>query len=1000
MVEATPSEPGLRLRFLGGCEIALPDGPVHLETAKTRALLVYLASNPGPVARSTLVGLLWGELPETNARRNLRRALWNLRRELASPSAPHPIWSDRETVCVNQEGRHWSDVEAFEAAVSVLNREPAPDEMSHYLADAHSAAQLYGGEFLAGFFVSDAVPFEEWALAERERLRLKAVRFYGHLVTVCADHDEVERAIAYARRLLRLEPWLEEAHATLMRLLARAGRRSEALAQFATCKRLLAEQVGVEPSMETQELYEQIRAGSVEAPTSNLPVATTPFVGRARELEAISRLMARAECRLLTVTGLGGVGKTRLARAAAGQLLPGFADGVHYLDVGAVSTPDRDPAGSVDQMVAHVGALLARSLNPSAAGAGGSDLALVAYLREKQMLLVLDSFERVLDGAPLLTRLLRAAPRLKCLVASRERLNLRGEWVYPLGGLAHSLGDRAKTQRGAKATPPAREAAELDAVKLFVQTAQRVHLGFQIVDDEVGHLLDICRMVEGLPLALELAAGWARVLPLARISDEIAQHLDFLSATTRDRPERQRSIRAVVDQSWHLLSEEERRAFRRLSVFEGAFRAEEAIAVSEVSLQVVSALVDKSLLQRLPSGRFQLHELLRQYGQEQLARRPEDAQTARARHGKAYAAVLARYEAALRDNRQGRVFDVIQEDAGNILVAWRWALAHRDLGAVESMRQGLADCFHLTASFREGEAHFRQALQALGWEKPNRQHPLLRCKLATSRATFAVYLGQVAEARAELEHCLAVAEQHGDAQETAYNRYFLGEVARFTGNLSEAEAQLSASLAGYEAVGNRSAAAFCLNGLGLVYAALGDTTRARVHLERGLSTFREAGHKMGQAIASINLGKLQIEQGDFPAARATLDAGHVVCLQIGHRWGTATCLMHLGELARAEERHADAKVALTKSLTILTEIGQRRAAASCLIKLAVTIQELGDAVAADRRLTEAETIIAQLQDQALATEIATVRAALHGASREDQKRRGSQTIGQHATTVK
>ena len=333
---------------------------MRLETAKTRALLVYLVSNPAPQSRLALMGLLWGDLPEANARRNLRRALWNLRRQLAASEGPPPILADRETICFNRETSYWSDVETFEAACSRLepiseSSGPAPD-----LDGLRPDIDLYQGEFLEGFFVSRAPAFEEWVLAERQRLHVRAMLALQYLVEGYASQDRTEIALQYARRLLVLEPWRERTHRWLMRLLAGSGQRAEAVAQFEACRRILAEELGVEPARETQALYEQIRAGAFETAASNLPASTTPFVGRARELDEIAGLLADAGCRLLTVTGLGGVGKTRLAREAAARQSAAFRHGVHYIALGALSAQE------------PISAALARSLGIPLLGALGS----------------------------------------------------------------------------------------------------------------------------------------------------------------------------------------------------------------------------------------------------------------------------------------------------------------------------------------------------------------------------------------------------------------------------------------------------------------------------------------------------------------------------------------------------------------------------------------------------------------------------------------------------
>jgi predicted ATPase/DNA-binding SARP family transcriptional activator len=946
------SETGLCMRFLGGCDISLPEGQPHLETAKTRALLVYLALNQGLVSRHTLMGLLWGELPEANARRNLRRALWNLRRQLSSPDRPPPILADRQMVCFNREVPYNSDVEAFEVACSHLDPALSTSPLAPHLDQARRAAALYQGEFLEGFYVANAVAFEEWALTERERLRAMALHVLRHLVAGYAAQNETETALHYAERLLVLEPWLEEAHGWLMRLLARSGRRAEALAQYEACKRVLAEELGVAPSQETRALYEQIRAGGFETSASNLPASTTPFVGRARELAELADLLADADCRLLTVTGLGGVGKTRLAREVAAQQVTAFAHGVHYVALDALSAPER------------IAAALARSLDIPLVGTADPRAALLAYLRKKEMLLVMDGFEHLLEGVPLLSEILQVAPGIKILVTSRERLNLRGEWVYILAGLSCAPAEHAG------------DLASFDAVQLFLQTARRVHLGFRVGEGADLHLARICNLVAGLPLAIELAAAWVRVLSLAEIAAEIAQHLDFLATAARDSPTRQRSIRAVFDHSWRLLSSKERDAFRKLSVFQGSFRRQEAIRVGGASLPILSALVDKSLLQRLPFGRYQLHELLRQYAREQLEQVPGEKETARDLHCQAYAAQLGRYKQALKDAAPMPILSLIGEDRENVDTAWRWALQQQNYEAIEAMHAALADYYHLTTSFREGEVLFREALEELGWLERNEAHSLLRCKLLSSQATFSVYLGRFSHARTNLEHCLAVFAQQGIQDEMAHCQFFLAEIARFVGEYTRAKELFEQSLAGYQQVDNRSAVGFCLNGLGIVSSARGELTEARLCLQRSLVAFAETGHEMGQAIASINLADLLIGLGDRSAARKILDEGYALCRNLGHRWGMAVCLRHLGDIARFEERNQDAKAAYQKSLAIVEDIGQQQSAAACLVKLGEVCTDLGEYTAARSHLTRAQSIAAELQDQTQMVEIAATLMAL------------------------
>jgi len=900
----------LRLRFLGGCEVLLPDGPAHLETAKTRALLAYLALNPGPHSRQRLMGLLWGDLPEANARRNLRRALWNLRKRLSPPDGPPPFLADRETVRFNPVIAHRLDVAEFEAACA------APEGLRR-------AAELYRGELLAGFFLRDAPAFEEWLLVERERLRLLALQSLQRLVEKDAAQGEIETALDDARRLLALEPWREESHRWLMRLLVRAGRRSAALAQYETCRRTLAQELGVEPGAETTALYRRIRAGDLTASVSRLPAPTTPFVGRARELAALTDLLADDDCRLITITGLGGVGKSRLALEAAAR----YPHGAVYAGLNDLESADRLPTA------------LAQALGVPLLGAADPPAALRAFLREKRLLLLLDGFEQLPDAGPLLAELLAAAPGLKLLVTSRRRLGLQGEWVYDLGGL---------------------EAA--DAARLFVQTARRLRLGFQVGAGEEEHLARICRLVDGLPLALEMAAAWVRILSLEQIAAEIAAHLDFLNASLGDRPARHRSIRAVLDHAWQRLSPKEQRVLAYLSVFRGDFRRREAEQAAGATPATLIALVDRSLLQRLPSGRYRLHELVRHYAAERLAETPDEEARARDRHCRAYAAPLARYEQALAEGNPAAILDWLTAEKENVRAAWHWAAARRDSETLAAMLPALTDAHHLTADFREGEALFAQALAALEGEAADLG--LLPWRLRNRRAAFAVYLGRFDAAQAELERCLAVFARHGIRQETAHCRFFLGEIARFRGEHGQARAWYAQSLADYRAGEDAAAVGFCLNGLGLVAVALGDPEGGRAYLQQSLDTFGRIGHEMGQAIAGANLADLLIHLGEGEAAREVLAASAALFQKLDHRWGQAACLRHQGDLARQAGHLAEAKGYYREGLRLLREIGQRQAETTLLIRLGRLCAEGGEEAEARRYLEEAVALAAELGDAA------------------------------------
>ena len=389
---------------------------------------------------------------------------------------------------------------------------------------------------------------------------------------------------------------------------------------------------------------------TLEAGMKNLPLPRTSFVGRASELEAIDRLLEDPECRLLTLVGPGGAGKTRLALEAAARRVDRYPHGVHFVPLASVASPD------------FLAPALAESIQFAVDGAHSGFSAqeqLLDYLSERSTLLVLDNFEHLVEGSGLLSEVIERAPHVELLTTSRERLNVQSEWVFDVEGLG-----LAENGNGSAS-----------AVRLFVERATQVVPGFTLDDAGYSEALRICRLVDGMPLGIELAASWVSVLSCAEIADEIEGNIDFLATSMRDVPERHRSLRAAIDQSWRLLTDEQRSAFSRLSVFRGSFDRSAAVAVTGADLRLLSELVAKSLLRRPDFGRFELHELLRQYAAEQLAASPGEEADARERHARHYAAMLVERRAALLGRELAVARDELRGELDNLRAAAEWTLA-------------------------------------------------------------------------------------------------------------------------------------------------------------------------------------------------------------------------------------------------------------------------------------------------------------------------------------
>jgi predicted ATPase/DNA-binding SARP family transcriptional activator len=609
----------LHLALLGQLDIQKNGSSLaDFESQKARALLCYLAVTGQKHSRAALAGLLWPEMPEANAHMNLRKTVAVLRRFVGEH-----VHVTRRSLAFNFDAPHWLDVSEFEAAMAI-SRELTPATVE----TMRKALALYQDDFLAQFNVRDAHPFEEWVLSQRAHLREMALDGLYRLAAYYYRLGVYDFSLNYTRRLLALEPWREEAHRQQMLLLAKMGQRSQALMQYESCRRILAKELGITPSTETIHLAAAIRAGDLDtggggrigreesapayqllsqslpqpvttfSPVHSLPAQRTSFVGREAEISNIVQWLQDPACRLLTLAGPGGIGKTRLAIQVAQHFADNMTKAAEFTD-GVFFVP-LDTLSSVNSLVSAIAKVLNFPFYTSL------DLKeqLVNFLHPKNLLLLLDNFEHLLDGAELISGLLATAPGVKALVTSRQALHIQEEWFHPVRGMAFPK----------DATEWSEEKAleEYGAVQLFVQSARRALPGFSL-NEEAEHVVRICQLVEGMPLGIELAAAWVRVLPCQTIAQELEQSLDLLTATWQNLPPRHRSIRTVFDHSWQLLTTSEQNVLQKLSLFQDGFQAETANTVAGASLSELAYLIEKSLLQLTPTGSYRIPELLRQF---------------------------------------------------------------------------------------------------------------------------------------------------------------------------------------------------------------------------------------------------------------------------------------------------------------------------------------------------------------------------------------------------
>jgi DNA-binding SARP family transcriptional activator/predicted ATPase len=673
----------LLLHLLGKPQSIVEGAPTHrFAYNKSLALLSYLAVTGRAHSRETLAGLLWGDLPEESARSNLRKILAELRQ-----TVPDHVLLTRQTVAFDCSAPHWSDVDAFQLKLQSLRAPAEPavfnENEVRLLIDA---VDLYAGDFMEGFYVRDAPAFEEWVLVQRELLRQAAVQALHLLAKHHTARGQYSAGLAYTSRLLALEPWHEEYHQQMMILYALSGQRSAALRQYELCRQVLNKEMGARPAPATEALYGQIRDGELLAslapqnPPHNLSAQMTPFVGRAEELRAIDMRLRERGCRLLTLVGISGIGKSRLAQQIAADLLPAFPDGVFAVALSPLVTEQTLPAA--------IALALGLSLEPPV----DSRRQVLDHLRTRDLLLVLDDFQHAPAAADFLLEILRGAPKVKILVAASELLNVPGEWIQPVSGLSFPAG-------GGQSEDPGR----YDAGRLFLASAGRMLDGFAVQATDWRAVARICELVEGVPLAIELAASWVRILSLPDIVEEIENNIDILATTSYSVPERQRSLRAVFEHAWSRLPENDRDTFIRLTVFEEGFVRRAAQEVVSADLPALAALVDRGLMQANSFGRYRIHRFLQRYAAERLAQDAENERLTRDRHCAYFATFLNQRVQLLNGPQCQDAVDQIRGEMENIQAAYVWA-RRRASSEIPGAGEDAEDFFRICRQLEEGRS--------------------------------------------------------------------------------------------------------------------------------------------------------------------------------------------------------------------------------------------------------------------------------------------------------
>jgi predicted ATPase/DNA-binding SARP family transcriptional activator len=880
----------LTIELLGSPRISLAGRPLELRVRKELALLAYLAVEREHLhSRDSVIGLLWPDVPEEAARNNLRVVLAGLRRLLGETSGRF-VQADRHHVQFLPDSDHALDLITFLQLLADVHSHAhtAPERCDACLARLADAVTLYRSDFLAGFNLPDSAPFDEWVAIQREQLHQQQLEALDALTIAHELRGDYAAQCRYARRQLVLEPWRELAYAQLMRGLWAGGQRGAALEQYETCRRILAAELGLEPSPELTALYHQLssddapkalalgEAKRVRQPASvapqlhNLPTQVTSFIGREAQLDALRQALGSA--RLITLTGPGGCGKTRLALELAGASLPDYADGAWLVAL----EPLRDPA-LVPQAVAE-------ALGQQTASHQPAIELLSAALRPKQLLLLLDNGEHLVAACRRLAeRLLHDCPQLTILTTSREVLRVAGEVVWQVPPLSAP---------DATVTDP-EQLMGYEGVRLFVERASAVSAGFALTTHNAPAVIQICRQLDSMPLAIELAAARARHLDAEAIAARLDDRFSLLTAGSYAESRQQR-LRATIDWSYALLSEPERSCFRRLAVFAGGFTlgaAEDVTGepsdprdIPASTVELLTQLIDKSLViaEQRPEGmRYRLLETMRAYARDQLLASGE-AEAASGRHMAHFLRLAEQAERQLVGDNQVNWLDQLATERGGVIAASRLVTALRYFWRVRGY-------------YAEGIG----LLQGLLAHPTLAESTSLRARALNAAGYLEFVRGQQARARELLAEALALGRALADLPQVAFALRYLSALANAGQAYAEARAYGEESLALYRSLGATNDIAGSSMYLADIALAQGDDDRAEALYAESAAILRTRRNSISLPYPLRHLGYLALRRGQPRRATALCVESLQLNLAVSDQQGVAACLVGLAASAAA-----------------------------------------------------------------------------------------------------
>jgi len=897
-----------RVEMLGGLAVVQGDRRItRFQTQKTGALLAYLVLNSQKShSREALAELLWPEGDPTAIRNRLNQAISSLRRQLHPPElGPGSILvTDHHTVGINIQAIT-SDFEDFEREIKLADKTEDPLERIRHL---ETAVSLYHGELLEGYY-------EEWVFSKRMHLADNYDQALQKLIRAHVDQGTPEAAIEFARLRLQLDPYDEAPHIILMRLYLRAGRPKSAIKQYEDLLRAL-QTFDDEPSeialkykakaeaqadnrYQPEDDDDDLPAVAPKRPAEAAPVPVredappsiprviSSFVGREHELATIREFVEQGKGQLLTILGGGGYGKTRLAIEAGWQMLDALEGRVHFVSLMNIEDPDSVPA-EIGRVVLSGQAEIEDVMQ-----------AIVQRLRGRQKtVLILDNFEQVSDdAAPIVRSLIEALPNLTCIVTTRMPLNLEGEIQLPLSTLSVPTLDPSTTLR---------ELAENPAIALFVERAQAVKADFQLTERTAGAIVDLCRRLEGLPLALELAASWARVMTPGQMLDEVRTNVDLLASRRRDISPRHRSLRAVFDGSFAMLDDDLKGVFLRLTYFTGGWDYESAARLCpDVDVvEAIHSLEERSMIFSQPTDdavRFSMLETLRTFGENLIT--PDLAAELGWHHASYF------LEMAERQLDWSLWAPSISLDYSNCITALNWLSNHERDDEAMRLAVALTPYWYGKGLLAEGREWLDELLA-----RSTIIDPLLRARAVASTSLLEWLAGDFAEAENKARSVVETFRTYDAKRDEMEAQFMLQLEAHRKGDYEEARRLLYRNLEIAEELDDLTAASRCWIALGNAAVEQDELEAAWEYYERSLEVARRISSPDRSAGALVNLANLSITLGRTEAARKWIDEARTLLTLTQQRWRGAMGLIVAGRLENALEKYDRAAEVLVDAL--------------------------------------------------------------------------------------